>query len=206
MNDDYSRLSVRPLGHLRKLRQHGVGALLANHELRLKRQTRVASAPLDGVRSEGQVGDEVAVHDIELDAVAAGVFQLLAVGSQLPEVGRKDGRNYLNGAWFSVHCVEGGGGGRGGGNPTRTVARDESGVKPGDRCGEERCEEELHANGIAAMCVTGGLAQLAMQSFGRAARGGPSLALQVKMEKNRTHLHIKPGVLGGSDITAISYS
>ena len=102
VDDDDTGLAVGSLGHLNVLVEHGIQASLAHHELGLEGQACVAAAPLDGVRSEGQVWYEVTVHDIELDTVAACILKRLAVGSKLSEVGGKDGRNDLDLARLSV--------------------------------------------------------------------------------------------------------
>ena len=49
--------------------QHSIRALLGDHELRFERNGCVAAAPFDGVGSEGKIRNEVAVHDIELNAI-----------------------------------------------------------------------------------------------------------------------------------------
>ena len=83
VDDDDARLPLGSFGDLRELGEHGVGALLGHHELGLEGEGGVLAAPLYGVRPEGEVRDEVAVHDVELDAVAAGVLEGLAVGAEL---------------------------------------------------------------------------------------------------------------------------
>jgi len=100
-NDD-SWLAVRSLSHLGELGKHGVRAFLAHHELGLEGKAGITAAPLDSVRSEGQVGYKVAVHDIELDTVAACILKRLAVSSKLSKVGGEDGRNDLDLARLSV--------------------------------------------------------------------------------------------------------
>jgi len=52
VDDDDSRFPVGALGNLRESVQHEVGALLADHELRLERQLGILAAPSDGVRAE----------------------------------------------------------------------------------------------------------------------------------------------------------
>jgi hypothetical protein len=95
MDNDDAGFPVRSLADLDEFFEHGVGAFLADHELRLEGHVGVLAAPLDGLRSKGQVGDKVPVHDIELDTVASGIFQSLAVFSELSEIGRQHGRNDL---------------------------------------------------------------------------------------------------------------
>ena len=95
MDNDDAGLSVRSLAAVDEFFEHGVRASLADHELRLKGHVCVLAAPLDGGRPKGEVGNEVSVHDVELDAVASGVFQPLAVLSKLSKVGGQDGRDDL---------------------------------------------------------------------------------------------------------------
>ena len=95
VNNDNAGLPVGSLADLDEFFEHGVGAFLADHELRLEGHVGVLAAPLDGLRSKGQVGDKIPVHDIELDTIASGIFQSLAVFSELSEIGRQHGRNDL---------------------------------------------------------------------------------------------------------------
>mmetsp|Transcript_13002 Transcript_13002/g.35872 ORF Transcript_13002/g.35872 Transcript_13002/m.35872 type:complete len:268 (-) Transcript_13002:284-1087(-) len=102
VDDDDAWLSVWSLRDFHELIEHGICALFADHELRLERQSRVLTTPPDCVWPERQVWNEVSVHDIELDAVAASVFQGLAVGAELSEISRKDGWDDLHLARFAV--------------------------------------------------------------------------------------------------------
>ncbi len=51
-----------------------VAARLADHQVRVERELRPRSEVLDGLGAERQVRDEVAVHDVEMDAVGTGLL------------------------------------------------------------------------------------------------------------------------------------
>jgi hypothetical protein len=61
----------------------------------LKGHIGVFPAPSDGFRSKGQVGNKISVHDIELNTMASGIFQLLAVFAELSEIGWQHGGDDL---------------------------------------------------------------------------------------------------------------
>mmetsp|Transcript_6321 Transcript_6321/g.15672 ORF Transcript_6321/g.15672 Transcript_6321/m.15672 type:complete len:292 (+) Transcript_6321:1955-2830(+) len=105
VDNDNAGFSVGSLADLHELVEHGLGAFLADHELGLERQVCVLSAVLDRVGSECYVGDKVSVHHIELDAVAAGIFHSLHVGTEISKVAREDRGDDLHLAGFAVyHC------------------------------------------------------------------------------------------------------
>ena len=61
------------------------------------RSTRAAAGG-DDVGPEGEVGHELAVHDVPLDAVDAGLLERAELVAQLGEVGGEHGRGDLDGA------------------------------------------------------------------------------------------------------------
>ena len=46
---------------------------LLDHQMAVERQPAVRAAGLDDGRTDGEVGDEVAVHDVEVEEVRAGL-------------------------------------------------------------------------------------------------------------------------------------
>ena len=71
-----------------------VGSL--DHQVGLERHGGDRAARGDHVGSEGEVRYEVAVHDVPLDAVDAGLLQGLALLAQAGHVGREHGRDDLD--------------------------------------------------------------------------------------------------------------
>merc|ERR1719161_964202 len=70
-----------PVGALRGLNvvlNHGLRGVLGDHQLRLEGRAAVLAAGPDHLRAEGEVGHEVTVHHVELDAVHAGGLQVFA--------------------------------------------------------------------------------------------------------------------------------
>ena len=68
-----------------------------DHQVGLERQRRVLAGRGDDVRPEGEVRDELAVHDVALEAVAAGGLQRRHLVAQAGEVRREDGGDDLDG-------------------------------------------------------------------------------------------------------------
>jgi hypothetical protein len=48
------------------------------------------------LRADGEIGDEVAVHDVDVDVVGAGCGHRLDLGAQASEIGREDRRGYAD--------------------------------------------------------------------------------------------------------------
>ena len=69
-----------------------VAARLRDHQVRVEGQARDAAERLDGSRAEGQVRHEVAVHDVEMDPVGAGLLASPDGGAQVREIGVEDAR------------------------------------------------------------------------------------------------------------------
>src|SRR5438270_6231223 len=67
-----------------------------DHQVRLDRQGRGSPYRLHGQRSESEVRHEMAVHDIDLDAVRAGGFRFLHLLTQSTHVGGQDRRDDLD--------------------------------------------------------------------------------------------------------------
>ena len=64
---------------------------VADHEVGLESHRRPAPAGGDHVGPEGQVGDEVPVHDVPLDPVDARLLEGGDVVTEAREIGREDG-------------------------------------------------------------------------------------------------------------------
>ena len=71
-----------------------VGVL--DHQVDFQRQAGDRAQRLDDERPHADVGDELAVHDVHVDAVGAGAFGLLDLLAQAGEVGGEDGRGDLH--------------------------------------------------------------------------------------------------------------
>ena len=65
---------------------------LIDHEVHVERQVGDAPPGSHDIRAEGEVGHEVAVHDIEVQAVHAGPLELVDDAVEAAEVGVKDAR------------------------------------------------------------------------------------------------------------------
>ena len=69
-----------------------VAARLADHQVGVERQLRPRPQMLDRLRAERQVRDEVAVHDVEVDPVGAGLLDPPDGVGEVREVGVEDAR------------------------------------------------------------------------------------------------------------------
>ena len=67
-----------------------VASRLADHQVSIERQLRPRTQVLDRLRAERQVRDEVAVHDVEVDAVGAGFLDTADGIGEVGEVGIED--------------------------------------------------------------------------------------------------------------------
>lgn len=78
----------------------------------------VRSNLCDDGRAKGDIGHEMAVHDVDMDPVRVGAYQAGALGAQLGKVGREDGRRDNGGrrhlVWHFDRKVEYWSGGRNG--------------------------------------------------------------------------------------------
>jgi hypothetical protein len=74
---------------------------VAHHEMGLERYGGVTTGGGDDVGPECQVGDEVPVHHVPLDAVDPGLFQRRHLLTQPGEVGREDAGHDQNGIHVS---------------------------------------------------------------------------------------------------------
>ena len=63
---------------------------VADHQMSLESHRRPAPASADDVGPEGEVGHEVTVHDIPLDAVDTGLLEGGDLVAEAREVGRED--------------------------------------------------------------------------------------------------------------------
>ncbi|CAH0375970.1 unnamed protein product, partial [Pelagomonas calceolata] len=102
VDDHHTRLAVGTLRRLRELGQHRVRAPLRDHELRLEHELGGLALRRDDVRAEGQVGHEVAVHDVKLNPVAPCFFQGRTIQTERGEVRRQHGRDDLHRARRAV--------------------------------------------------------------------------------------------------------
>src|SRR5207302_9880766 len=84
-----------------------------HHQVRLERKLGHAAHRLEDRRTHGQVGHEVAVHDVDLDPVGAAGLRLRHLVAQPEEVGRKDRGDDLDApahaaaAWSTSHSASG---------------------------------------------------------------------------------------------------
>ena len=69
-----------------------------HHEMGLERHGGVFTCGGDDVRSERQVGDELAVHHVPLDEIDAGLLEAGDLLAEPREVGRQHGGRDLDGA------------------------------------------------------------------------------------------------------------
>ena len=68
----------------------GITERLVDHQMRVEEGGgRAAGRGADG-RAEADVGDEMAVHDVEMEEVGAGEIDIGDLGAELGEVGRED--------------------------------------------------------------------------------------------------------------------
>ena len=67
-----------------------------HHQVRLEGQRRVVAGGGDDVRPEREVGDELAVHHVPLDAVAAGRLERGDLLAEARQVGRQHGGGDLD--------------------------------------------------------------------------------------------------------------
>ena len=80
-----------------------VAARLADHQVRVERELRPRSKVLDGLGTERQVRDEVAVHDVEMDAVGTGLLDAADRVGEVREVGVEDARRDTGTAGLGAH-------------------------------------------------------------------------------------------------------
>ena len=82
-----------------------------DHQVRLERQRRVAAGGSNDRWTEGEVGDELTVHNVPLDAVDAGMFKLGNRITQAAEINRQNTRCDLDrpgdGSMLTGHRVQG---------------------------------------------------------------------------------------------------
>jgi hypothetical protein len=64
-----------------------------DHQVDIERELRLLADNFDNHRSEGNVVDEMAIHDVAVNPVGAGRFYLSDFVGQLGKVGREDGRS-----------------------------------------------------------------------------------------------------------------
>ena len=64
---------------------------IVDHQVTVERQVGDLTQRLDHRRPHGEVGDKVAVHDVDMDNRAATALGGLDFQGQLREVGREDG-------------------------------------------------------------------------------------------------------------------
>jgi hypothetical protein len=75
-----------------------------DHQMYVERQCAVRFERLDHVRANGDVGDEMSVHHVDMDVVGAGVGNRSNLLAQARKVGGKyrgsDARRLLHGAYL----------------------------------------------------------------------------------------------------------
>ena len=77
-----------------------------DHEVRFKRLGGVRTHSGNHVRSEGEVGDELAVHHIELDDVDAGLIQCMDLFTKLGEISGQYRGGDLNRQRHGLHLSQ----------------------------------------------------------------------------------------------------
>ena len=82
-----------------------VARRLGDHQVRIDRQLGQAPDGRHDVRPEGHVGHEVAVHDVEVQAVDAGALELAHHPIEIAEVGRRMLAATSAGATLRVRCA-----------------------------------------------------------------------------------------------------
>jgi hypothetical protein len=83
-----------------KFRDEVIGML--DHEMAIKRNLEVFAQTGDHNRADSEVGNEVAVHDVEMEDGAAAFDGLLGVSGKLREIGGENGRRK-----FDIHGMAG---------------------------------------------------------------------------------------------------
>mmetsp|Transcript_27022 Transcript_27022/g.59438 ORF Transcript_27022/g.59438 Transcript_27022/m.59438 type:complete len:251 (-) Transcript_27022:63-815(-) len=105
MNDDHTRFSVGPLTDLDELVQHSISDFLADHKLGFEHQIRVLSTMFYSIGAKRHVWDEVPIHHIKLNPMAAGILHSFDVGTEVAKIAWKDRGDDLYFAGFTVnHC------------------------------------------------------------------------------------------------------
>ena len=66
---------------------------IVNHQVDFQRQTGHGPQRFDDRHSHGQVGNEVAVHHVDVDAIGSGRFGLGHLRAQSGKIGRQDRRS-----------------------------------------------------------------------------------------------------------------
>ena len=113
-------------------RQVMIGML--DHEMNVERKLRVLSHGRDDRRPKRNVIDEMAVHDVEMEPIGAGLFGAMDLGFELREIRGENGRSDED---FRVRHKE-----RRRGNvqrPTSNVQRSIAEGNVRDECGEVVC-------------------------------------------------------------------
>ena len=82
----------------------GIGEILderihrRNHQMHVERLFRMRLDRFHDRRADGDIGHEMAVHDIDMDEIGARLLDRLDLGAQAREIGRKNGRSDADGA------------------------------------------------------------------------------------------------------------
>ncbi len=63
-----------------------------NHEMYIERQFRILSDKIDNCRAEGNIIDEMPVHDVAVDPVGTGFLDVPDFISQSRKIGGENGR------------------------------------------------------------------------------------------------------------------
>ena len=88
---------------LGEFRQKVIGPL--DHQVDVQRKGGAAAHRLHDGRADGQVGDEMAVHDIHMDIIGAGLFHGPDLFAEAGEVGGKNGRGDLHCLFAVLKCA-----------------------------------------------------------------------------------------------------
>ena len=67
-----------------------------DHQVHVERQLGMAAQRLDHLGPDGDVGDKVAIHHVDMDVVRAGARDRPDLGAQTGEIRRQDGRGNTN--------------------------------------------------------------------------------------------------------------